>query len=143
MSDTSVWYTIAAFLSFTPLLMEAMIQSTRSPSSNRTPSVSISSSQSGCEKHASDWEANTLSIVFRPNKIISRTESAQASMTLLIFPRACSAAKSKAKTFCGVVRLPTPLSRLSLIFWGRAENSDVHQPSPKSPTNARRAPRSR
>ena len=39
----------------------------------------------------------------------------------------------------GVVRLPTPLTTLSRIFWGRAANSELHQPSPKRPTSARAA----
>jgi len=141
--ETRVWYTVAAFFSFIPLLIDAIIHSTLSPSSNLTPSVSINSSQSGCAKHSSDFEHNVSSIPLLPASIISLTTSAHASITGFNLVIACSAANSSANTFNGVVLFPTPFNRLSRIFCGRLANSLVHHPSPNNPTRALRAPRSR
>lgn len=124
-------------------MTDFMTHSTLSPSSNRTPSPSMTSIHSALSKQASDSLQMVSSIAFLAATSISLTVSPHGSIMVPILTKACSAAKSRGKTFSGVVRFPSPFNRDSRSFGVRDANSEVHQPSPNNPTSARRAPRSR
>lgn len=133
-----------AFDSDIPLRTASITHSTRSPSSKRPiPSFSIMSTHSRSLKHFSASLQSTVSTKPRAVVIISRTPSTHASRSEMSFASAVCAAKSRGKTFCGTTRFFKPVMSPSFVFCGSPAKSPLHQPSPKRPTNARRAPRSR
>lgn len=141
--DTMVWYTIPAYFSLIPLFNDSMTHPTLSASPKPAPSPSRRDTHSESSKHASHSRTRHSSTDFLAVRTISRTISAQASIALSSLRKACWAAKSKGNTLAGVVRFASPFRTDSRVFCGRAANSEVHQPSPKSPTSALRAPLSR
>lgn len=138
-----VWYTVPAYFSLIPLFNDSMTHPILSVSPKPTPSLSRRDTHSESSKHVSHPRTRHSSMFFLAARTISRTVSAQASIALSSLRRACWAAKSKGKTLVGVVRFRSPFRTDSRVFCGRTANSEVHQPSPKSPTSALRAPLSR